>query len=71
MAHELYVWSTLEHTNILELAGLAIFQDQFSIVSPWMDNGTLLDYISQNPGADRYELVRYQASATLMSLSAN
>jgi hypothetical protein len=61
MAHELYVWSTLEHINVLKLAGLAIFRDQLSIVSLWIDSGTLLDYIGQNPEANRYELVRYQA----------
>jgi serine/threonine protein kinase len=57
VAHELYVWSSLKHTNIVELIGLARFQDQLSMVSPWMENGSLPGYISRHPEADRIQLV--------------
>ncbi|KAG8784725.1 hypothetical protein FRC12_018337 [Ceratobasidium sp. 428] len=55
-ARELHTWSRLDHENILSLLGLAQFRDQMAMVSPWMDNGTLLYYISRYPAADRYQL---------------
>ncbi|KAG8777306.1 hypothetical protein FRC12_000440 [Ceratobasidium sp. 428] len=55
-ARELHVWSRFEHENVLELLGLVQFQDRVAMVSPWMDNGTLLQYISRNPTEDRYQL---------------
>ncbi|KAG8768236.1 hypothetical protein FRC12_005694, partial [Ceratobasidium sp. 428] len=55
-ARELYTWSQLEHKNIVQLLGLVEFRGQVAMVSPWMDNGTLLDYIKRNPTADRYHL---------------
>ncbi|KAG8788710.1 hypothetical protein FRC12_014283 [Ceratobasidium sp. 428] len=55
-ARELYYWSRFEHKNVLELLGLAQFRDQLAMISPWMDKGTLLQYIEQNPAADRYQL---------------
>jgi serine/threonine protein kinase len=58
-AHELYVWSLLKHTNIVELVGLADFKDQMSMVSPWMENGSLPEYIIRHPGVDRIQLVSY------------
>ncbi|KAG8790204.1 hypothetical protein FRC12_012535 [Ceratobasidium sp. 428] len=56
VARELYYWSRFEHKNVLGLLGLAQFQDQLAMISPWMDKGTLLQYIKQNPTADRYQL---------------
>ncbi|KAG8687767.1 Adaptor for signal transduction, partial [Ceratobasidium sp. 394] len=55
-ARELYVWSRLKHDNILPLLGLAQYRDQMAMLSPWMDNGTLLDYIERNPTVDRCQL---------------
>ncbi|QRW06865.1 Tyrosine kinase catalytic domain protein [Ceratobasidium sp. AG-Ba] len=56
IAREIYVWSRLKHENILNLTGLAMFQEDFSIVSPWMENGTLLQYVSRRPEVNRYNL---------------
>ncbi|KAG8791438.1 hypothetical protein FRC12_009198 [Ceratobasidium sp. 428] len=55
-ARELHTWSRLEHENIVSLLGLAQFRDQMAMVSAWMDNGTLLHYITRYPAADRYQL---------------
>ncbi|KAG9082547.1 hypothetical protein FS749_006779 [Ceratobasidium sp. UAMH 11750] len=56
IAREIYAWSKLNHPNILELIGLSKFQNRISIVSPWMENGTLLAYISKKPEVNRYQL---------------
>ncbi|QRV89080.1 kinase domain protein [Ceratobasidium sp. AG-Ba] len=55
-ARELYTWSRLKHKNIVELLGLAEFRNHIAMVSPWMENGTLLQYIKRCPNADRYQL---------------
>ncbi|KAG8784723.1 RHO1 GDP-GTP exchange protein 2 [Ceratobasidium sp. 428] len=56
VARELYTWSCLEHDNVVKLLGLAQFRDQMAMISPWMDNGTLTQYIDGHPTVDRYKL---------------
>ncbi|CAE6457797.1 unnamed protein product [Rhizoctonia solani] len=55
-AHELYTWSKSAHPNILELVGLAVVRDRLAMVSPWVEHGSLLKYVSANPTADRCNL---------------
>ncbi|KAG9076975.1 hypothetical protein FRC06_009183, partial [Ceratobasidium sp. 370] len=58
-ARELYFWSKLKHSNVLELLGFAMFQGQLAMISPWMENGTLNDHIRRHPELDRWALVRH------------
>ncbi|KIJ52439.1 hypothetical protein M422DRAFT_26047 [Sphaerobolus stellatus SS14] len=60
---EYLAWSSLRHPNILPCLG---FSFDFSVewqsgipalISPWMENGTLLSYIQSNPQADRMSLI--------------
>ncbi|KAG8729729.1 hypothetical protein FRC10_003487 [Ceratobasidium sp. 414] len=53
---ELYTWSKAKHKNVQELLGVIMFQGQLGMVSPWMDNGNLEEYIQKNPGVDRHDL---------------
>ncbi|CAE6446413.1 unnamed protein product [Rhizoctonia solani] len=52
-AHELYVWSKCRHPSVLELIGVVQYQGQIAMVSPWMENGNLMQFISRNPSVDR------------------
>ncbi|KAH7317470.1 kinase-like domain-containing protein [Rhizoctonia solani] len=56
LAHELYSWSKCKHENVLELLGLAYYKNQIATVSPWMGQGTLPYYISQNPSVNVIDL---------------
>ncbi|KAG9098026.1 hypothetical protein FRC06_006900 [Ceratobasidium sp. 370] len=56
-ARELYFWSKLKHSNVLELLGFAMFQGQLAMISPWMENGTLNDHIRRHPELDRWALI--------------
>ncbi|KAG8714121.1 hypothetical protein FRC08_012336 [Ceratobasidium sp. 394] len=67
VAREIYAWSKLKHPNVLELIGLSTFRGQISMVSAWMENGTLPCFIVANPGVDRYQLC-VQVSAGLAYL---
>ncbi|CAE6487658.1 unnamed protein product, partial [Rhizoctonia solani] len=56
-ARELYCWSRMEHPNIHQLQGVIIFRDQYlGMVSEWMENGNLHEYLLRHPDVDRYEL---------------
>ncbi|KAF8602916.1 kinase-like protein [Ceratobasidium sp. AG-I] len=56
VARELYAWSKCKHRNIAELLGMAAFRNQIAMVSPWMTNGTMPQYLNQNPSACRFKI---------------
>ncbi|KAF8594402.1 WD40 repeat-like protein [Ceratobasidium sp. AG-I] len=53
---ELYHWSKARHENIQELLGVVMFQGRLGMVSRWMHNGNLQQYIQKNPSIERYPL---------------
>ncbi|CAE6452267.1 unnamed protein product, partial [Rhizoctonia solani] len=62
-ARELFYWSRMEHPNIHRLQGVIMFRDQYlGMVSEWMDNGNLHEYLRKQPSADRYQLCVHVAS---------
>ena len=65
------MWKSLQHPNILPLVGVMMSQTRFAMVSHWMLNGTINEFIKKNPGADRLELVGpifYSASLDLVTI---
>ncbi|KEP49004.1 tyrosine kinase family catalytic domain protein [Rhizoctonia solani 123E] len=56
-ARELFYWSKMEHPNVHRLQGVIMFRDQYlGMVSEWMNNGNLHEYLRKQPNANRYEL---------------
>ncbi|KAG9116812.1 hypothetical protein FRC07_007440 [Ceratobasidium sp. 392] len=53
---ELYTWSKAKHKNVQELLGVITFQGQLGMISLWMDNGNLEEYIQKCPDVDRRDL---------------
>ena len=51
------MWRSLQHPNILPLVGVMMSQTRFAMVSHWMANGNINEFVKQNPEADRLELV--------------
>ncbi|KZS95202.1 kinase-like protein, partial [Sistotremastrum niveocremeum HHB9708] len=54
---ELKLWASVNHANILPFIGICFFPHSssdftFSLVSPWMANGTISDYIRKYPGTE-------------------
>ncbi|KAK1216490.1 hypothetical protein PQX77_020885 [Marasmius sp. AFHP31] len=52
---EALIWRNLNHPNILPFTGMYWFneaQGQLCLVSPWMENGNLLQFLSDNPDID-------------------
>ncbi|KAJ7933026.1 kinase-like domain-containing protein, partial [Mycena leptocephala] len=52
---EALYWGRLDHPNILPFLGVdeKMFQPSFCLISPWMDNGNLINFLEKNPGFDR------------------
>ncbi|CAE6492016.1 Proto-oncogene tyrosine-protein kinase ROS [Rhizoctonia solani] len=57
-AHELYIWSKCDHINILNLIGVAKLKEQLFMVSPWMVNGNVRDYLTGKSQEVRYQTCR-------------
>ncbi|CAE6475580.1 unnamed protein product [Rhizoctonia solani] len=61
-AREIAAWSKLDHPNILEFLGLAVFQNQLVMVSPWMHCGNVVEFAKQR-GVNRCSLCLQLSSA--------
>ncbi|KAL5632342.1 hypothetical protein ACGC1H_005343 [Rhizoctonia solani] len=53
---EIYYWSQLNHENIQKLLGVIVFEGRLGMVSKWMEEGNLQNYLENNPRVDRYPL---------------
>ena len=54
---EVVIWRYLQHANILPLLGVTLAEGRFAMVSEWMENGDINDFIEKNPKVNRTELV--------------
>lgn len=54
---EVVLWKSLEHPNVLPLLCVGI--EPLVMISEWMTNGNVIEYIKQNPEADRIALVGF------------
>ncbi|KAL5497896.1 hypothetical protein ACEPAH_2827 [Sanghuangporus vaninii] len=58
ICREAFIWKPLEHPNVLPFLGICT--DDFpsiGLVSPFMDNGNMLNYIKRKPDIDKLEIV--------------
>ena len=51
------MWKSLQHPNILPLIGVVMSETRFELVSAWMENGNINEFIEAHPNTDRLELV--------------
>jgi len=51
------MWNYLRHPNVLPLMGVAMTDTQFAMVSEWMVNGNINDFVKAYPDVDRLALV--------------
>ncbi|KAF9791123.1 kinase-like protein, partial [Thelephora terrestris] len=54
---EAITWKTLRHPNVLPLIGVTMTMNQFAMISDWMPNGNLNEFVEANPDADRLKLL--------------
>ena len=65
------MWKTLRHPNVLPLMGVMISEAQFAMVSDWMVNGNINDYVKANPEVNRLELVGFRFRVSSFSLQVH
>lgn len=53
-------WKTLRHPNVLPLLGVTMGNNQFAMVSEWMVNKNINEYIKEHRDVNRFELVRFR-----------
>ncbi|KAG8688066.1 hypothetical protein FRC08_011637 [Ceratobasidium sp. 394] len=64
-AREIHTWSKLRHPHVLRLLGLVMYRDRISMVSPWVDNGTVRYYLARAPEVNRPQMCTQIAGALL------
>jgi hypothetical protein len=52
-------WKALQHPNVLSLIGVVATEAEFAIVSEWMLNGNINQFIEGCQDANRFELVGF------------
>jgi len=56
---EVVTWNALQHPNVLPLIGATISETVFAMISEWMPNGNINEFLKTHPDADRLGLVRF------------
>ncbi|KIM71487.1 hypothetical protein PILCRDRAFT_82730 [Piloderma croceum F 1598] len=60
ISNEALIWRQLSHPNVLPFYGIYHEDDnrtRICFISPWMENGTVREYIKQYPSVDRVGLI--------------
>jgi len=53
------VWNTLRHPNVLPLLGVTMTKNRFVMVSEWMWNGNINEFVKANSDVNRLKLVGF------------
>ena len=57
---EVVRWKNLSHPNVLSLSGIIMSNNEFSLVSEWMDNGNINQFMKAHRNVNRNGLVGFQ-----------
>lgn len=53
------MWSALRHPNVLPLLGATMIGAQYMMVSEWMANGNINEFVEAHQDADQLGLVSF------------
>jgi len=56
---EVITWKSLCHPNVLPLLGVTMGKNLFAMVSEWVVNGNITEFIEAHRDANRFELVGF------------
>ena len=54
---EFVTWKALHHPNVLPLLGVIMTEDRLAMVSEWMINGNINQFVMAQRDANRFDLV--------------
>ena len=60
---EVVTWKALHHPNVLPLLGVTMTETRFVMVSEWMINGNINEFVKAEINADRLALVCFSFGA--------
>ena len=58
------MWKALRHWNVLPLTGVTMSETRFEMISDWMMNGNINDFVKEHPKVDRLKLVSFSPKAS-------
>ena len=53
------MWRFLRHPNVLPLMGVMMSENKFAMVSGWMSNGNINEFVEKFQDVDRFGLVSF------------
>ena len=56
---EVIMWRNLRHPNVLRLVGATLGNNHLAMVSEWMHNGNINEFIKAHPKASQLKLVGF------------
>lgn len=62
-------WKALHHPNVLPLLGVTMTEDRLVMVSEWMANGNINEFMKGDINADRLGLVCFSSKDPCLSLT--
>ena len=62
------MWKFLQHPNVLPLVGVTMSKTRFAMVSDWMKNGNINEFVKGYPEVNRFVLVSSPLETSLSSL---
>lgn len=60
---EVIMWKCLNNPNVLPLLGATMSDKRFTMISKWMDNRNINEFIQEHESVDRFELVGLRTTA--------
>jgi len=51
------MWKALQHPNVMPLIGAMMTETRFAMISEWMVNGNINQFVKAHPHVDRLGLV--------------
>ena len=54
---EVVAWNALRHPNVVPFLGVTADKNQFGMISEWMENGNINEFIKAHWEANPFELV--------------
>jgi len=67
---EVITWKRLAHPNVLELIGVRMDDKSCTMVAPWMENGSVVEYLREDLGANPLKLARTVFRFTHLSIES-
>ena len=60
-------WRALHHENVLPLLGVTMIENRFAMVSEWMKDEDINEFVKVHPDTDRLKLVCFSSAVLIFA----